>query len=71
MGRVKEMLFDRPFSAEQESVYNLARRMKGGVELELMASDLANDKERDLVRLKTACEEIIEYENTDSRVQQS
>lgn len=71
MGRVKELLLERPFNAEQESVYNLAKRLLVGVDVELEMTGIPEEHERDLVRLRTALKEVIEYENTDSRVQQS
>ena len=69
MGRVKQILIDRPFNAEQESVFSLARRLLVGVDVELQMTGLPDEYERDLVRLRMAIREIIEYENTDSRVQ--
>lgn len=71
MGKVKQALLERPFKSERESMYSLARRMIVSVNEDLKISGLEEEHERDLVRLKTALQEIIEYENTDSRVQQS
>ena len=67
MGRVKEMLFQRPFSA-QESMYNLARRLLPEVECDLNMTGVPEEQERDLIRVRDALKEIIKYEDTDPRV---
>ena len=69
MGAVKDILVDRPYLAEQESVFSLSRRLLAGVDVELGMTGVPEDYERDLVRLRTAIKEIIEYEDCDSRVQ--
>jgi hypothetical protein len=67
VGKVKEMLERRPFSV-QESMYSLARRILPEVECDLNMTEIPEDQERDLIRLRDALKEIIKYENTDSRV---
>ena len=71
MSKIKDKLLEHPFKAEQESVYNLSKRLLVGVEVELGMTGIPEEHERDLIRLRTALKEIIEYENTDSQVQQS
>lgn len=69
MGRVKEMLLEKPFKPEQgESLFNLARRMLREIDKDLSYETLPQDYERDLVRLKATLEEIVEHENLDPKV---
>lgn len=70
MGAVKQLLLEKPFS-ERESLYNLARRLLDEIDIDLSYPDLPEDQERDLIRLRDACKEIMAHENLDSRVQQS
>lgn len=71
MGRVKEALLDRPFKPEQEGIYSLARRLMREIEIDLSYSDLDEKYRSELMRLQASLSEVIENENTDSRVQQS
>jgi hypothetical protein len=49
----------------------LARRVLAEIDIDLSYPDLPEDRERDLIRLRDACKEIMAHENLDSRVQQS
>jgi hypothetical protein len=41
------------------------------IDIDLSYPDVPEDLEKDLIRLRDACKEIMEHENLDSRVQQS
>ena len=68
MGRVKLLLQESPFRTT-ETLYSLAKRLLGEVDIDLSYPDCPEDHERDLIRLRTSLKEIIENEDLDSRVQ--
>lgn len=60
MGRVKEMLLERPFT-ETESMYSLSDRLLREIECDLAQPGIPEDYERDLIRLKDALIEARRY----------
>jgi hypothetical protein len=67
MGRVKELLQDKPFT-EEESMFSLAKRLTVAVDCDLSYVKIPEGYERDLIRLRTALKEIIEHEDLSSKV---